>query len=121
MPSLLLRTQLDGSPRSSLTLALVLLAASFVACLGTPAKHSLLTGAAAWWSIYIFCGLRTGLGALLSIRPATTVSWAAGALLALTQVCDRAVDGRGIWWAKVRHSHGAISGEGLAENDRRSR
>ena len=105
MPSLLSRYQHDAASASSasLVLPLVLLVASLLAYIGTSTKHSLLTSAVAWLSICAYTTLRTrgGLRSLLEAEPAHRLSWAAGALLALAQLCERAVDGTGIWWAKV--------------------
>lgn len=101
MPSLL-RFQHDATAsRSSITLPVVLLVASILAYIGTPAKHSLLTSAVAWLSICIYCNLRIGARSLLDGAPSQRLAWAAGALLCVAQVCERAVDGKGIWWAKV--------------------
>ncbi|KXT00272.1 hypothetical protein AC578_1213 [Pseudocercospora eumusae] len=105
MPSLLSRYQHDAASAASasLVLPLVLFVASLLAYIGTSTKHSLLTSAVAWLSICAYATLRTrgGLRSLLDVEPAQTLSWAAGALLALAHICERAVDGMGIWWAKA--------------------
>ncbi|KXT11496.1 hypothetical protein AC579_2418 [Pseudocercospora musae] len=105
MPSLLSRYQHDAAsaPRASLALPLVLFVASLLAYIGTSTKHSLLTSAVAWLSTCTYAALRTrgGMTSLLDAGPAQRLSWAAGALLALAQICERAVDGAGIWWAKA--------------------
>lgn len=46
-----------------------------------------------------------GLRSFLEPVPAQRLCWAAGALLGLAQICERAVDGTAIWWAKVDLSH----------------
>lgn len=101
MPSLLSRYQHDASARTHLALPLLLLLSSILAYLGTPAKHSLLTSAVAWLSICTYTTLKAGARSLLDAAPSQKLAWAAGSLFALAQVEERAVDGRGIWWAKV--------------------
>ena len=65
------------------------------------AKHALLTSAIAWLSICLYTSSRVGARSLLDGAPSQRLAWAAGGILALAQVCERAVDGKGIWWAKV--------------------
>lgn len=101
MPSPLLRLQPDASSRSRVALPALLFVASLIANIGTPSKHSLLTSAFAWFFTCILFSLKTGAKSLLDVTPAKKTAWAAGALFALAQVCDKAVDGRAIWWAKV--------------------
>lgn len=101
MPSLLSRYQHDATKPSSLILPLALLAASVLAYTGTPSRHALLTSAVAWLAIATYTALKVGTRSLLDASPAQRLSWAAGILLALAQICERAVDGKGIWWAKV--------------------
>jgi hypothetical protein len=102
MPSPLSRFEPDASSRSRLVLPALLFLASLVANVGTPTKHSLLTSALAWLAVCALCTLKTGAKNLLDVTPARKNTWAAGLLFALAQVCDKAVDGRAIWWAKVR-------------------
>lgn len=106
MPSLLSRygDHNDASTRR-LALPIILLLTSVLANVGTPVPHSLLTSAVAWAGIWVYTGIRSrrnngsqshgGGGANKG------AAWAAGALLALAQICERSVDGRGIWWANV--------------------
>lgn len=101
MPSLL-RSQHDATASPSpMTLPALLLVASIVACTGTSTKHSLLTSAVAWLSICTYCTLRIGARSLLDGAPSQRLAWGAGGLLCVAHVCERAVDGKGIWWAKV--------------------
>ena len=111
MPSLLSRYQHDASSRSSLALPLTLLISSILAYLGTPVKHSLLTSAAVWLSLCTYTSLEVGRSKdILEAAPSQRLAWAAGGLLALAQVCERAVDGRGVWWAKVIRDVGMEKG-----------
>jgi hypothetical protein len=105
MPSPLSRFEPDASSRSRLVLPILLFLASLVANVGTPTKHSLLTSALAWLAVCALCTVKTGAKNLLHVTPAKKNTWAAGLLFALAQVCDKAVDGRAIWWAKVRRRH----------------
>ena len=102
MPSPLSRFEPDASSRSRLVLPILLFIASLVANVGTPTKHSLITSALAWLAVCALCTFKTGTKNLLDVTPAKKNTWAAGLLFALAQVCDKAVDGRAIWWAKVR-------------------
>lgn len=101
MPSPLLRFQPDASSRSRVALPSLLFVASLIANVGTPSKHSLLTSALAWLLTCVLSSLKTGAKSLLDVTPSKKAAWAAGALFALAQVCDKAVEGRAIWWAKV--------------------
>ncbi|CAK4032336.1 glycosyltransferase family 90 [Lecanosticta acicola] len=102
MPSLLSRHQHDAAAASSaLTIPLVLLAASVLANIGTSTKHALLTSATAWLSLCIYTTSKVGARSLLDGAPSQRLAWAAGGMFALAQVCERAVDGKGIWWAKA--------------------
>lgn len=101
MPSPLSRFQPDAPSRSRVALPALLFIASLLANIGTPTKHSLLTSASAWLTVCVLCSLKTGGKSLLDVTPARKTAWVAGSLFALAQVCDKAVDGRAIWWAKV--------------------
>ncbi|KAK5132395.1 hypothetical protein LTR08_009125 [Meristemomyces frigidus] len=101
MPSLLSRFPHDASTRARLALPLLLLVACIVASIGTPVKHSLLTSAVAWLSICAYTTLKIGARSLLDAAAGQKLAWAAGTLLALAQIEERAVDGTGIWWAKA--------------------
>ncbi|GAB7358190.1 hypothetical protein MBLNU230_g0343t1 [Neophaeotheca triangularis] len=101
MQSLLSRYSPDGSTRASLVLPLLFLASSLIVYTGTPWKHALLTSTTAWLSICTYLTLRTGHKSLLGSTPAQKLAWCAGGLLALAAVCERAVEGRSIWWAKA--------------------
>ena len=101
MPSPLSRFQPDASSHSSLALPALLFLASLVANVFTPTNNSLLASAIAWLAV---CASSTSKGSARSLLEATTArktAWVAGSLFALAQVCDKAVDGRAIWWAKV--------------------
>lgn len=101
MPSPLSRFQPDASSRYHIVLPVALLLASLFANVATPTKHSLLSSAVAWLAVCALCTLKTGARSLVDATPAKKTAWAAGLLFAIAQVCDKAVDGRGIWWAKV--------------------
>lgn len=101
MPSLLSRYQHDAASRSALTLPLVLLAAYVLATISTSTKHALLTNAVAWLAICIYTTLGVGARSLLDGAPSQRLAWAAGGLFEVSTICERAVDGKGIWWAKV--------------------
>lgn len=101
MPSLLSRRQHDALAASANTLPLALLATSILAYIASSPKHALLTSAIAWLSICLYTSSRVGARSLLDGAPSQRLAWAAGGILALAQVCERAVDGKGIWWAKV--------------------
>ena len=98
------RSQHDAASPSALTLAVALPIASFFAQIGTPSKHALLTSAVAWLSICTYTTLKIGARSLLDGSASQRLAWGAGALLAVTGVCERAVDSKGIWWAKVNRS-----------------
>jgi hypothetical protein len=108
MPSPLSRFEPDASSRSRLVLPALLFLASLVANVASTTKHSLLTSALAWLAICALCTFKTGAKNLLDVTPAKKNTWAAGLLFALAQVCDKAVDGRAIWWAKVRQHSGGL-------------
>jgi hypothetical protein len=85
---------------------LLLLISSTLANVGTPPAHSLLTSAIAWTALCVVASVglrrwRTQTGGSGSGGNARRLAWAAGGLLALGRVCEKAVDGRGIWWANV--------------------
>lgn len=102
MPSLLSRSQYDVAARPSTTTPLVaFFLATILSYLLTSIKHSLLTSAVAWLVIFAYTTLRTGPRLLLDVSSSQYASWSAGVMLALARVCERAVDGSGIWWAKV--------------------
>ena len=101
MPSSLLRSEHDAAASPAFTLAVTLLIASFLAQVGAASKHALLTSAVAWLSICAYTTLRAGARSLLDGSSSQRLAWGAGALLAVAGVCERAVDSKGIWWAKV--------------------
>ena len=101
MQSLLSRYQHDASARTQLVLPLLLLLSSTLACLGASSRHSLLISAIAWLSLCTYATLRTGAKGLLDASESQKLAWAAGVLFALAAIEERAVEGRGIWWAKV--------------------
>ncbi|CAK1356095.1 unnamed protein product [Cercospora beticola] len=82
-------------------LAFAFLISSILANVAISAIHSLVTSAVAWLSICMYTAARTGARSLLENTLSKRLSWTAGALLALAHVCDRAVDGDDIQWAKV--------------------
>jgi len=104
MPSSLFSQQHDVAlSHAALRLPLLLFAASLIAYLGTPVKHSLLTSAFAWLAVCARSTYRSGnWRGVVDGAPGQKIAWAAGVLFALGSVSERAVEGRGIWWAKVR-------------------
>ena len=72
-----------------------------VAALYTPTHHSLLVTAVSWLIIWVPAVFWVGIYSNSS-RPQRKAAWLAGALLALSAVCDRAAcDKHGIWATKV--------------------
>ena len=99
MPSALLLP--DASSRQYLLPAALLLTTT-LANVGTPVAHSLLTSALAWSAICVYTTLRLRKGSNGGLEGgAKRLAWIAGGLLALARICERAVDGRGIWWANA--------------------
>ena len=77
-----------------------LLVAAALAYTGTSPRQSLSTSAASWTLVWAYTRFKS--------RPSNTgesqgrtLSWIAGTLLALSNVCERGLE-RGLWWAKVR-------------------
>lgn len=72
-----------------------------VAALYTPTHHSLLVTAISWLIVWVPTVFWVGIYSNSS-RPQRKAAWLAGALLALSAVCDRAAcDKHGIWATKV--------------------
>jgi hypothetical protein len=70
----------------------------------TPFHHSLFAKSIAWLLVCIYHGARLRLRAGAGDARKRTLSWLAGLLYALAQVCDRAAaENEGVWWAKVRY------------------
>ncbi|KAI4762177.1 hypothetical protein E4T52_05606 [Aureobasidium sp. EXF-3400] len=79
-----------------------LLVTAVLALVGTSPRHLLTTNAAAWTCIWAYARFRSGLSSTGESQ-GRLLSWAAGVLLALSSVCESAVEGgRHIYWAKVR-------------------
>ena len=69
---------------------------------GTPVQHSLLVASISWALIWLPAAFRTRTGLADAVNTKNTTGWAAGAFLALGQICDRAAGTReAIWWTKV--------------------
>ena len=88
---------------SRAVLPAVLLTSSVFAYVGTPVANSLLTSAIAWSLVCAYATLRLRRNGAVA-GAGKRLAWAAGGLLSLGAVCERSVDGRGIWWAHVRKS-----------------
>lgn len=101
MPSLLSRH--DAASRSALAVPLVALASYVFATISSSNKHALFASAVAWLAICIYTTSKVGARSLLDAAPSQRLAWAAGGLLEISAICERAVDGRGLWWAKVNH------------------
>lgn len=101
MPALLSRHNVETliSPRAITPAAL--LVSSVCAYVGTPVPNSLLTSAIAWSMICVYTTLRLRRNGVVA-GSGRRLAWFAGGLLSLGAVCERSVDGRGIWWAHVR-------------------
>ncbi|KAF2503298.1 hypothetical protein BU16DRAFT_521883 [Lophium mytilinum] len=85
-----------------LFLPCVFLAASVSTAVNTPERHSLLITSISWALVWIFSIIRAGVLAGLDNVKRRKSCWAAGALLALAQICDRAArDREGMWWAQA--------------------
>lgn len=78
-----------------------LLVTAALALIGTSPRHSLTTSAASWTCIWAYTRFRSGLSSTGESQ-GRLLSWAAGVLLALSSVCERAVERGHIYWAKVR-------------------
>lgn len=78
-----------------------LLVTAALALVGTSPRHSLTTSAVAWTSIWAYTRFRSNLSTTGESQ-GRILSWAAGVLLALSSVCERAVERGHIYWAKVR-------------------
>ena len=79
-----------------------LLVTAALALVGTSPRHLLTTSAAAWTAIWAYTRFRSGLSSTGESQ-GRVLSWAAGVLLALSCVCESAVEGgRHVYWAKVR-------------------
>jgi hypothetical protein len=79
-----------------------LLVTAVLTLVGTSPRHLLTTSAAAWTCIWAYARSRSGLNSPGESQ-GRVLSWAAGVLLALSSVCESAVEGgRHIYWAKVR-------------------
>ncbi|WPG98452.1 glycosyltransferase family 90 protein [Acrodontium crateriforme] len=95
------RFQHDAALRPALIIPTCFFLASVLAYTGTVVRHHLLTSAIAWLLICGYTSLRVGWKSLFRGGPAQKLAWAAGGMLALAQVEEKAADGRGIWWAKA--------------------
>ena len=78
-----------------------LLVSSVCAYVGTPVPNSLLTSAVAWALVCIYTTLRLRRKGAAAANAGKKLAWAAGGLFSLGAVCERSVDGRGVWWAHV--------------------
>jgi hypothetical protein len=101
MLSPLSRFQADASSHANLALPVLLFLACLVVNISTPARSSLLTNSLAWLAVCASRSSKANARSLLNTTPARKTAWVAGSLFALAQLCDKAVDGRAIWWAKV--------------------
>lgn len=79
-----------------------LLVSSICAYVGTPVPNSLLTSAISWALVCIYTTLRLRRNGSATATAGKRLAWAAGGLLSLGAVCERSVDGKGVWWAHVR-------------------
>lgn len=105
MPSLLSPSQHDAAALSAVTIPLALVVPSTLKyTLTSSAKHSLFASAAAWFILCAWSTTRVGAKSLVDAHASQRLAWTAGGLVVLAQVCERAVDGRGLWWTKVNFS-----------------
>jgi hypothetical protein len=75
---------------------------SYLSATKTASRHSLFANSIAWLLVCTYHGARLGLNAGTGDARKQRLSWVAGLLYALAQVCDRAAaDDEGAWWAKV--------------------
>ncbi|KAF2199269.1 hypothetical protein GQ43DRAFT_482607 [Delitschia confertaspora ATCC 74209] len=78
------------------------LISAIVANVYTPIQHSLLITSISWLLIWIPTIFRAGIGYRDGATSKNIGAWAAGAFLALAQICDRAAyDREGTWWTKA--------------------
>jgi hypothetical protein len=80
---------------------LTLFAAACVAYTATWARHSLLTASLSWIVLFTYCITQPGATPLLSASHQQAPAFAAGALFAVGQLCERSLEDGNIWWAKV--------------------
>lgn len=96
MPPLLSPSQPNASAQYLLPIFLVL-STVLTYTLTSSAKHSLFASAFAWLFLCIWSSTRIGSKSILDAHPSQRLSWAAGGLFVLAQVCERAVDGKDVW------------------------
>lgn len=90
------------SEYSPVLLPAVVFVTTAAAEVSTPIPHSLLISSLSWGLIWGCSAVRVGLAAGLQNVPRKRLSWTAGALFALAQICARAsLDKEAIWWMKV--------------------
>ena len=76
----------------------------------TPLSHSLLITSVSWALIWTLTLFRVGFWAGNTFSAAKSVSWAAGILLALAKICERAArDRHAIWWTQVCYRRQLLS------------
>jgi hypothetical protein len=87
-----------------------------VAHVHTPTQHSLLVTTLSWAAVWVPTVFWVGIYSNSSSAKRTS-SWLAGALLALSQICDRAAcDKQGIWATKVDMSIETLFGSWQSSN-----
>lgn len=103
MPLLLSPSQHDAA---ALLLPFALIIASVSTyTLTSSAKHSLFASAAAWFLLCAWSTTHIGAKSILDAHASQRLSWIGGVLLVLSQVCERAVDGRGLWTKVTTNPH----------------
>jgi hypothetical protein len=81
---------------------LAFLISAIVANVNTPVQHSLLITSISWLFIWLATVFQAGSGLSGGVNNKRIAGWAAGAFLALAEICDRAArDREGTWWTKA--------------------
>jgi hypothetical protein len=92
-------------------LPVALLAAATFSATKTPFRHSLFANSVAWLLVCVYHAARLGLNGYAGSARKRRLSWLAGLLFALAQVCDRAAaDVEGTRWSKVCSARGSVRG-----------
>lgn len=84
----------------------LLVVTSALSTVTTPARHSLFVNTIAWLAVALYYGVKVGIqfGNVSAYK--RRLSWSAGVLYALAQICERASNDRdSLWWSQVRIAH----------------
>ncbi|KAJ8603118.1 hypothetical protein MRB53_042260 [Persea americana] len=101
MSSFFARSAFDSSSSTAYLGPLLLFTTSLLAPIHDASSHSLLIDTFAWSALCIICTWRTGVRDLLDINTRKLAAYGAGLLWAVSELCERAVDGENLWWTKA--------------------